>query len=68
MRDVSEALRPSRKLTGERLWVSRFWEASACMAGLAGLRPMKGVILGACWLVSTISFKEGVSSRNLISL
>lgn len=39
------------------------------MAGLAGLRPMKGVvILGACWFVSTISFKEGVSSRNLISL
>lgn len=39
------------------------------MAGLAGLRPMKGgVILDACWLVSTISFNDGVSSRNFISL
>lgn len=39
------------------------------MAGLAGLRPMNGgVILGAGCVVSTISFKEGVSSRKLTSL
>ena len=55
VREVSDALRPSRKLTGERLWVSRFWEARACMAGLAGRSPRKGAASG------TTSFSGGAS-------
>lgn len=69
VREVSDALRPSLKLTGDLLWASRFWELKACMAGLAGLRLMKGdVMRGEGWLANMMSFREGLSSRKFRSL
>lgn len=69
VREVSEALRPSLKLTGDLLWASLLWEVRACMAGLAGLRLMKGEAMpGEGWLANMMSLREGLSSRKFRSL
>lgn len=69
VREVSDARRPSLKLTGDLLWASRFWELRACMVGLAGLRLTKGdVMRGEGWLANMMSLREGLSSRKCRSL
>ncbi len=67
--EVSDALRPSRKLMGERLCVSLLWALSACMVGLAGRVLMKGKVMRVTGVLArTTSLREGASSSRLRSL
>ncbi len=67
--EVSDALRPSRKLMGERLCVSLLWALSTCMPGLAGRALMKGGVMRVIGVLArTTSLREGASSSRLRSL
>ncbi len=68
VRDVSEALRPSLKLTSEWLWAPCPPVLSGWRVGSGGFMPRK---TGAVWLTGAVlnaSFRAGFSSGKLKSL